>query len=334
MNVEIFPYRLRYRSPFRIAHTERSHTLNAYIRLSYRGFHGWGEAAFPPYLPETVDSFIKFFKRLQLPEDPFEPAAGNFISNLLTEFPDNRAAIAALDIALHNLQQDSSGIAIRKKYGIPDIQKNTSVTIGISSNEEMKVKYSEYPEAVFFKLKINEPEAQRIVDVYRKLSSKPFSVDANQGFLSVENALKWANRLFEYGCLYFEQPFHKEDLDSHRWLKERSKVPVIADESFQRLADLPDMVNSFHGINVKLMKSGGIAGAYQALTGAREHGLKTLIGCMSESTIAVDAAWSLAPLADWVDLDGPLLVKNDLFNPKANRTEEEIVQALREMEMD
>jgi len=329
MNVEIFPYRLQYHSPFRIAHTERSHTVNAYLLLSHRGFHGWGEAAFPPYMSETLDSFINFFKQLRLPEDPFEIEFDDYISNLLAAFPDRRAAVAALDIAWHNLQKAASGKSIRKKYGIPEIPKDTSVTIGISSNEEMQEKYAQYPEAAFFKLKINEAEAKRIIDAHRKLSSKPFAVDANQGFSSVDRALKWADKLFEYGCYYFEQPFPKEDLDSHRRLKERSKVPIIADESFQRLPDMPGIAKIFHGVNVKLMKSGGIAEARRALIQAKENGLMTMIGCMSESTIAVEAAWSLAPLADWADLDGPLLIANDLFNPALNLTREEIIRKLK-----
>lgn len=328
MIIRIYPYKLEYRFPFRIAHTERTYTLSNYILLSHANHYGWGEAVFPPYLAETPATFQNVAGKILLPEDPAVIDTGAYISSLDAAHPGNRAALGAFDIALHNLQSSLTGIPVRAKYGIPDLQRPTSVTIGISSNEEIEQKIRQYGTAAYFKLKVNESEIERMVATYRKLCPKPFVVDANQGFTSVENAIKWSEKLAEFGCAYFEQPFHKTDLDSHKRLKEQSNIPVIADESFQSLSELPAISESFHGVNVKLMKSGGIAGAYHALTAAREYGLKTLIGCMSESTIGIEAAWNLAPLADWADLDGPLLIRNDLFNPALDLSKEEIIQRL------
>jgi L-alanine-DL-glutamate epimerase-like enolase superfamily enzyme len=135
-------------------------------------------------------------------------------------------------------------------------------------------------------------------------------------------------KLADKGVWYLEQPFHKEDFESHAWLKARSPIPIIADESFQNYADLEKIVKSFDGINLKVMKCGGLAEGVECLKRAKEMELKSIIGCMSESSVAIDASMQIAPLADWVDLDGNLLITNDLFGNK-NNSNESIIEELK-----
>jgi L-alanine-DL-glutamate epimerase-like enolase superfamily enzyme len=133
--------------------------------------------------------------------------------------------------------------------------------------------------------------------------------------------------LADKGVQYLEQPFHKEDLESHAWLKARSPIPIIADESFQNFNDLETVVKHFDGINLKVMKCGGIAEGVRSLQRAKEMELKSIIGCMSESSVVSNASKQISSLADWVDLDGPLLLTNDLFAEE--KSAEELMEKLK-----
>lgn len=311
MKYKILPYKLEFKFPFRLAHTVRDHTLNAYLELKDDTHSAYGELVFPPYYPETLDTFTAFMSFIQLPNNIMDVDISDFMKQVDAQLPNNTFGKAALDIALHNLMAKHKQSSIAELYNITPKRKNTSFTIGISSNEELEQKIEFAEKFEYIKLKVNETEMARIINMFRVNTDKPFVIDANQGFKCKEAALEWCIELKKMGVAYFEQPFDKNDFESHAWLSERSPIPIIADESFQRLTDLEKTKNAFHGINVKLMKCGGIAEAHECLTQASNQGLKTILGCMSESSIAVNAAWSLAPLADWVDLDGPFLIKND-----------------------
>jgi L-Ala-D/L-Glu epimerase len=328
MKCTVFPYQLQYHFPFKIAHTTRTFTPNAYLLLQYKKYSAWGEAAFPPYVHENAETLTNLTRHIHWPKDLSKLDIGGFISELNSQYPDNPFALAAIDIALHNLQSTITGTSIRSKYGIANVHTETSVTLGISSDNEMAEKIKLCGQVAYFKLKIDEEHIEGILKTYINLSNKPFVADANQGFQSPDTALYWCKRLFEMGCEYLEQPFHNTDFDSHHWLKNKSPIPIIADESYQRITDLSRVAKCFHGINVKLMKSTGISEAYNALTLAKRHGLKTIIGCMSESSVAVGAAWHLAPLANWVDLDGPILIKNDPFAPDLKYSDEQIIELI------
>ncbi len=309
MKYTIQNHKLEFKYPFVLAHTSRDHTVGAHLTLHQGGFEGIGEVVFPPYYPETTDSFKSFLSRVELPNDIQTLDIRDYLSELRTSSENNSFALAALDMALHDLQKNALQVDIAKYYNITGSAKASSFTIGMSSNELMKTKLRDAESFSYIKLKVNESEIERIVNQYCKLSSKPFLVDANQGFTSRESALEWCHKLKELKVEYIEQPFLKDDYKSHRWLTERSPIPVIADESFQGIKDMTKVKNSFHGINIKLMKCGGILGAVECLEAAKLHKLKTVVGCMSESQVAIDAASYLSPLADWTDLDGPFLLK-------------------------
>lgn len=318
LEFNIHPYKLNYRFPFRIAHTVRDHTLNAYLELIHGEHRAWGEVVFPPYYPETIESFEHFMERIDLPEVISFVGVQDYLKTTHSKVEGDFFAKAGLDTALHNLVAQIEGKSISELYEIELVKKPTSFTIGISSNEVMaqKLAFAEKKNFQYIKLKIDQENAQRIIAFYIDHCNKPFVVDANQGFTDKNIALKWCEKLANYGVDYLEQPFDKDDLKSHGWLRERSPIPIIADESFQGIHDLNRVKDAFDGINIKLMKCGGILSAYNCFQEAKKTALKTVLGCMSESSIAVNAAWKLAPLADWVDLDGPYLIKND-HHPEA-----------------
>lgn len=308
MEYEIKAHQLVFKSPFTIAHTSRAYTSGAYLHLKHGKLTSKGEIVFPPYYPENLASFELFMKTINLPISIEYLDLNGYLQKVLHEFPNDPFAVAALDIALHELLCKHSGRSIKSHFGIKGISSPTSYTIGISSNEEMTRKISQANSFEYYKLKVNQAQIERIVNHYLKICNKPFVVDANQGFTDKEFALTWAHLLHDYGVAYFEQPFHKTDLASHQWLTKKSPIPIIADESFQTINDIERIKHSFNGINIKLMKCGGILPAYHCFQKAKKHKLLTVLGCMSESEVAVNAANELSPLANWVDLDGPFLI--------------------------
>lgn len=306
-----YPFQLQFKYPFKIATVERIATDNVYLLARKGGFSGWGECVFIPYYPETFSMFKKVMS--ELPPIVNTDHIGHTMEGLKEKFPDRSFCLAAIDIALHHLHQSMTGISIAQLYGLTKNNAPSSFTLGISDNETMEQKFVEHQEQVYFKLKVNQQEIARIVKKFRSLTDKPFTIDANQGFSDRGEALKWTYTLADLGVAYFEQPFKRDDWESHAWLKARSPIPIIADESFQQWGDLEHVVKYFDGINMKLMKCGGVAEGVKILTRAAEMELKRIIGCMSESSVVAHAANEIAGLANWVDLDGPLLIKNDLF---------------------
>lgn len=309
MKFKILPHQLEFIFPFKIAHTTRTHTDGAYLEIRQGSEIGIGEIVFPPYYPESLASFTAFMEKVSLPKELSFETLPAFLDTVEKSIQGNYFAKAALDIALHNLLVKVEKKGIEKHYEISGANLPTSFTLGISSNEIMLEKLQFAQDFSYIKLKVDETEMERIVNFYTNNCDKQFVVDANQGFKNKELALDWCIELNKKGVAYLEQPFQKEDFTSHQWLTERSPIPILADESFQTIFDIEQIKNSFHGVNVKLMKCGGIYSAFKCLQKAKEMGLKTVLGCMSESSVAVDAAAHLSPLADWADLDGPFLLK-------------------------
>ena len=324
IQLEYFPFRLNFKYPFRLSHTERTGTDNVYVLLKTENAFGWGECVFIPYYPETLETFKNLISKIELPENTED--ISKYTNVLKSNFSNTNFCIAAIDIALHNLHSNLTNTSIQEFYHIEEQSEKTSFTIGMSDDQEMEIKIADNPTMNYYKLKVNQSEVYRIIDTFERFSEKPFTIDANQGFTDRNEALKLIYKLADKGVWYLEQPFHKEDFESHAWLKEQSPIPIIADESFQNFADLEKVVKCFDGINLKVMKCGGISEGVETLKRAKEMGLKSIIGCMSESSVVSNAAKQIASLADWVDLDGPLLLTNDLF--KENWSNDELIRLL------
>ncbi len=313
MILKKIPFFLKFKHPFKLSSVARFGTDNLYIRLDNQGFRGWGEAVFPPYLAETISSAMNDLIKVEWVVKDYETIFDLIARNqeVLKDYP---ATACAMEVCLLSWFANLHRKELHDILALPKIDLPTSYTIGICSNQEIKQRIEETPEATYFKLKVSETEFDRIIGTYKSATNKPFVVDANQGFSSRDEALRCARKLHDLGAAYFEQPFLKEDIEAHAWLKNKTKIPIIADESFQRIGDIDSLLDAFDGINVKIMKTGGLIEAKEALIKAKENGLITVLGCMSGSSVAINAAQSLSSLATYVDLDGIFLISNDPFN--------------------
>lgn len=316
MKLSLYPYQLQFKFPFRIAHGVRTHTNVVYVKLEHEGFTAWGEATLPPYLAETQKSVSEFL--LEFSKNISSDSIDDWFEKL-NQVQTNLSAKAALDMALWNLKSQIENKTIGELLGIPAGNSAQfpmgTYTIGVSSLEEMKIKVEEAIKAGFeiFKIKLNGENDEEMLRYFRSLSDKKFAVDINQGWGDWEEAcikIKW---LADKRCLLVEQPLSKERNNEMSLIRGKSPLMIYADESCQRLSDIEKLKDCFDGINIKLMKCGGITEAYQMILRARELEMKVLIGCMSESSVGCTAAAHLTPLADYADLDGPYLISNDPF---------------------
>lgn len=315
LNLYFEPYELQLRHSFNLAKYSRTTTPGVQVRLEYDGLIGYGEASMPPYLGESVESVTKFLSQLDLSQfsDPFRIEDIHDYMDQVA--PDNRAAKASVDIALHDLLGKIMGQPWYKIWGLnPDKAPDTSFTIGIDKADVVRKKVDEASPYNVLKVKMGLDNDKELVEIIREKTDRPICVDANQGWNDKEKALEMIHWLAERNCLFVEQPMPKEMIEETAWLRERSPLPIIADEFLQRLPDVKRAAEAYDGINIKLMKSTGMHEAYKMAVLAKSMGMKVMLGCMTETSCAVSAASQLAPMVDWADLDGNLLIANDIFD--------------------
>jgi len=308
------PYELKLKHSFNLAKSSRTTTPDVQVELEYDGIIGYGEASMPPYLGESVESVTKFLSSLDLAQftDPFR--IDDILSYVDGVALANRAAKASIDIALHDLLGKIMGQPWYKIWGLsPEKIHPTSYTISNGTPEEVQEKIKESERFRVLKVKMGVPGDKELVETIRKATDRPLCVDANQGWKSKEEALEMCHWLKERGCIFVEQPLDKEWMDETAWLRERSPLPIIADEAFQRLPDILRFQGVYDGINIKLMKSTGLHEAYKMAILARSLGMKIMLGCMTETSCGIAAAAQLSPMVDWTDLDGNVLIANDRF---------------------
>lgn len=315
MKLTFEPYELKLRHSFNLAKYSRTTTPDVQVKIELDGLVGYGEASMPPYLGESVDSVSAFLSKLDLSQfsDPFR--IEDIHEYMESVAPDNRAAKASVDIALHDLLGKIMGQPWYKIWGLnPDNAPDTSFTIGIDKADVVRKKVDEAAPYNVIKVKMGLDNDKELVEIIREKTDRPISVDANQGWDSKEKALEMCYWLAERNCLFVEQPMAKEKIDETAWLRERSPLPIIADEFLQRLPDVRRASQAYDGINIKLMKSTGMHEAYKMAVLAKALGMKVMLGCMTETSCAVTAAAQLSPMVDWADLDGNLLIANDKFD--------------------
>ncbi len=315
MKLSFEPYELKLRHSFNLAKYSRTTTPDVQVKLELDGFVGYGEASMPPYLGESVDSVTSFLSKLDLSQfaDPFR--IEDIHDYMDSVAPDNRAAKASVDIALHDLLGKIMGQPWYKIWGLnPANAPDTSFTIGIDKADIVRKKVDEASPYNVLKVKMGLDNDKELVNIIREKTDRPICVDANQGWDSKEKALEMCYWLAERNCLFVEQPMAKEKIEETAWLRERSPLPIIADEFLQRLPDVRRASQAYDGINIKLMKSTGMHEAYKMAVLAKALGMKVMLGCMTETSCAVTAAAQLSPMVDWADLDGNLLIANDKFD--------------------
>jgi len=227
---------------------------------------------------------------------------------------ENRAAKACVDIALHDLIGKLVDQPLYRLWGInPENTPMTSFTIGIDTPEVVKLKTEEASRFKVLKVKLGGGNDREMITTVRSVTDVPIYVDVNQGWTDRQEALDMVYWLKEQGVEFVEQPLPKTAVEDMAWLTSRSPLPILADEAFQRLGDVATFKDVYSGINIKLMKSTGLREAHKMITVARALDMKVMIGCMTETSCAVSAASQLSPLVDWADLDGNLLISNDLY---------------------
>lgn len=315
MKLRFSPYTLELKHTFTIANYSRTTTPDMIVEVEKDGIIGYGEASMPPYLGESQESVSAFLSKVDLSKfsDPFQ--FEEILAAIDAIAPKNPAAKAAVDIALHDWAGKKLGAPWYRIWGLnPEKTPVTSFTIGIDTEEVVRQKTQEAEIYKVIKVKLGRDTDKMMIETIRQVTDKPITSDANQGWKNRDEALKMIEWLATKGVVFVEQPMPKEQVDDTAWLRERSPLPLIGDESVQRLADIKKAHGVFDGINIKLMKCTGMREAYKMITLARALDMKVMLGCMTETSCAISAAAQLSPLVDWADLDGAVLIKNDLFD--------------------
>ena len=309
------PYNLELRHVFTIASNSRTSTPAMLTELKYDGITGYGEASMPPYLGESQETVGNFLSKVDLSgfSNPFlMEEILDYVENIA---PGNYAAKASVDIALHDLVGKLMKQPWFRIWGLnPEKTPNTSFTIGIDRPEVVIKKVEEAAPYKILKVKLGQDNDREMIETIRSVTNVPLCVDANQGWKDRQMALDMIYWLKDKGVVFIEQPMSKTVTDDQAWLTERSPLPVIADESVQTIRDVKKVAGLFHGINIKLMKCGGMRSALKMINTARALNMKVMIGCMTETSCAVTAAAQLSPMVDWADLDGNLLIANDIYD--------------------
>jgi L-alanine-DL-glutamate epimerase-like enolase superfamily enzyme len=319
MKLTSSPLILRPRHAFNIAREKSRDRRDVWVRLiDEDGVEGWGEAAATPYYGETAETVAAV---LPLLEAAVVTASGGdvFALDRIEAAVDgaigrNHSAKAAVSAALHDLVGKRVGLPVWRLWGLDALSVPSSFTISLDEPDVVRERVREAAAYPILKIKVGGVRDEEMLRAIRKEAPDAIvRVDANTAW-TLKEAIAALPMLAEHGVELIEQPLAPGDLEGLRILRERSPVPIVADESCRTLADVPRLVGAVDGINVKLAKCGSLREAIRMMHCARAHELRVMVGCMLESTLGVAAAVQLAPLADWVDLDGAALVENDPFD--------------------
>jgi L-Ala-D/L-Glu epimerase len=307
--------RLNLKHAWTISRNSSEFKDNVFVTLEKNGVTGFGEAAPNVRYGESAELIIK---EIQKAKDIFEDHDWFDYKNIKIvldkRIVNQSCAKAALDMALLDWNSKVKNLPLYKFLGVEFSQTPpTSFSIGIDSPDIIKQKILEAEDFPILKIKLGIKGDELIMETIRKLTNKPIRIDANEGWKSKEEALEKIQWLEKLNVEFIEQPMPAEMIEEINWLKERTNLPIIADEAVKTSEEIPAIAHAYGGINIKLMKSGGIQEAMKMIELAKKSNLKIMLGCMIESSLAISAAAHLAPLADWLDLDGNLLIDNDPF---------------------
>ncbi|MCI0699082.1 dipeptide epimerase [candidate division KSB1 bacterium] len=293
---------------------------NIFVYLEHDGITGIGEASFSRRYGESLESLQKVIESAKPMLSHANPLHFAEIGETVQQLrPGQNSAKAALDLALMDWVGKKFDLPLFRLWGLnPAKTPVSSFTIGIDTPEIMQRKIREAEEFPILKIKLGTAHDEEIMRAVCEATGKPLRVDANEGWKSKEEALEKICWLEQFNIEFVEQPMPAGRLDDVRWLRQqlqqrRVNLPLFADEDSKTPRDLPTLAGVYDGINIKLMKSGGLHEAWRMIHLARTLGLKIMLGCMIESSVAITAAAHLAPLVDYADLDGHLLINNDPF---------------------
>ena len=313
LSYEVRPLTLTPTHPFRIARSEHAAYHHWLVRLESAGEEGWGEAAPSRRYGETAETVAAALAEL-LPLVGDDPYALDAIERRLDgHLWENASAKTAISAALYDLVGRRHGLPLYRWLGL-DLARvpKTSFTIGIAEPDAMRRKVEEAEPYSILKIKMGFEGDMEILERIRAATDKPIRVDANEGWTRA-GALSRLPALEELSVELLEQPLAAADREGLALVSAATAIPVVADESCRTTADLADLQGVVDAVNVKLAKTGSIGEAVRLMTAARALHFGVFLGCMVESSLGIAAAAHLAPLADWVDLDGHLLLSDDPF---------------------
>jgi len=312
MIVSYSTYELPFIHPFTISKGTKTHQPTFVVKLEWRGQIGYGEAPAISYYDITTQKMVADLEQKKVAIERFaltDPERfWHFLHHLI---PTNPFLISALDMA----SWDLFGKMVNKPlYALWQLDGSktpiTDYTIGIDTPEKMVSKMQEKP-WLAYKIKVGFDGDMDLLRILRSKTDASIRVDANAGW-TLEQALEKIPVMQELGIELIEQPLAKDDWDGMKVLFQQSPIPLFADETCVKESDVEKCAGYFHGINIKLTKCSGITPAKRMIKQAKSLGLKTMLGCMNESTIGSAALLHLAPMVDYLDMDGPLLLKEDL----------------------
>lgn len=325
MRLQFETFTVHKRFPLTISRGTYSESTSIWVRLEQEGIEGWGEAA--PFSvgdrPQTLADLQLALETLAPVLAPFSPWQRQQIEQVMAERQIPSAARAGIDMALHDWMGKQLQQPLWRIWGLdPALSPITSVTIGIDSPEAAQKRaqaWMEVQDLRAFKLKLGSPEGiaadqAMLIAVQQVIpTGSQITVDANGGW-NVEQALSLCNWLAGQGVEYVEQPLEQGKEEGLIELWHRSPLPIFVDESCFTTEQIPGLVDRVHGINIKLMKSGGLTEALRMIHTARSHGLKVMLGCYGNTALANSAAAQLGPLVDYLDLDSHLNLLDDPFS--------------------
>lgn len=299
--------------PFETAHGRASSRTSVVLRIEDARFEGLGEAPACDYLSQEACTTREALEEMASCLTPEPMQLEENLSILRERFPDRPSALCAVDIALHDLVGKRLGVPLYKLFGLSVGEaRKTSFTLGIDTPEKVLEKLAEARDYSILKVKLGFENDMDIIAAVRENTTATLRIDANAGW-TFDEAVEKMKALREMDVEFVEQPLAREDIDGHAKLKSQGILPIILDETIRTSGDIPRAAAACDGINIKLAKCGGLREAYRMIATARAHGLKVMLGCMIESSIGITAAAHLSPLADYLDLDGNLLVANDPY---------------------
>lgn len=315
MNLAITTRRLALKHTWTIARGTTDYKEYNYLTLEHEGVLGFGEAAHNVRYNESLESIRQFLEDCR----PFLRAADpwqfhELSAHIHASAEGQYAAKAALDIALMDWITKKLDVPLYRFLGL-DRNKMplTSYSIGIDAPEIMQEKIRAASEFPIFKIKLGSANDEAMMRAVRSATNATLRVDANEGWKDRNEALEKISWLAQMGVEFVEQPMPAGRLEDVAWLRERSPLPLVADEDVRTVQDIPQLARVYDGINIKVMKAGGLQESLRMIHLARSLGLKIMLGCMIESALGITAAAHLAPLVDWADLDGNLLLKDDPY---------------------
>jgi L-Ala-D/L-Glu epimerase len=286
-----------------------------HVAYSRDGITGRGEGAPIVRYKEDAASAqkaVESARSLLLSADPMR--FSKTLAEIFKRIPGEWAGKASIDIAVMDWVTQKLGIPLYEYFGLdPADAPVTTFSIGIDTPEITRQKTLEAADYPILKVKVGLSTDEPTIEAVRSVTKKPLRVDANEGWTDKEVAVRKINWLETQGVEFIEQPMPAAMIEETRWVRSRVHLPIIADEACERPADIVKVKDAYDGINVKLDKCGGVLQAFRMIQMAKALGMRTMLGCMISSSVSVTAAAHLAPLVDYADLDGNLLIANDPY---------------------